>query len=596
MQQALDEAATGKSLTGSAKKFGIPPATLRKKVNMHNQEGQSYKIKTGCKPTFNPEQEQAICKYIEMMEIKMMGLSAGNVRRLAFDFATKLKLPHKFSQKKGMAGPDWLKAFMKRNKFSLRKTEHTSLARVNGFNEESVKEFFTLLKAEMDKYNFTADRIYHCDETGVSVVPKSCSKVVARRGRKQVGGATAAERGETVTAEICVSAAGSYMPIMLIFPRVRENKALLKGAPPGAWAKFDKSGWMQAHIFTEWFKKFILLSRATKNNPVLLILDGHSSHTENLEILDLSNENGVVIICLPPHCSHRLQPLDVTFMKPFSHYYMEEVTKFQRKGDRVGMPDIFSLLGKAFMKAAKIETAVNGFEKTGIFPFNSEIFSDDDFASSSREDFMETSSQSTDDESRARINEHVHELNNLMIDDQDESTFLFKPAHCQTSPSNEKDNSTPVTDNMDEMEERVENEETEKDNSTPVTENMDEMKRRVENEETVVIPKAVFDCIGPLVQWFQNSCVGTKNIDNNGLSNLILRDIGNSQDRACEKRKLVEDNSKESIPIKKKKRTKGKAAVITSTEYKENLIAVKKSQINIDQRKKKQILIVQRKI
>ena len=62
-------------------------------------------------------------------------------------------------------------------------------------------------------------------------------------------------------------------------------------------------------------------SGASKNNPVLLILDGHSTHNKNLELIDLARENGFVLLCLPLHCSHRMQPLDVSFMKQLSTYY-----------------------------------------------------------------------------------------------------------------------------------------------------------------------------------------------------------------------------------------------------------------------------------
>ncbi|XP_032455647.1 uncharacterized protein LOC116738583 [Nasonia vitripennis] len=217
-------------------------------------------------------------------------------------------------------------------------------------------DFFTLLQSLMDKFNFKAENIYNVDETDISIVPKSCSRVVARTGHKQVGGKTAAERGETVTAEICMSAAGAFMPPMLIFPRVKENKELLEGAPAGAWAEFHKSGWIQVYIYTRWFRRFINYSHASKDNPVLLLLDGHVSHVKNLEVIELAMEHGVEIICFPPHCAHRMQPLDVGFMKPISHYYTEEVNAFQRTGERVTLKNLFLLFAKAFMNAGKIDT------------------------------------------------------------------------------------------------------------------------------------------------------------------------------------------------------------------------------------------------
>ncbi|KAL7291839.1 hypothetical protein TKK_0014618 [Trichogramma kaykai] len=324
MQQAIDSVLSGKSFTYSAKLYGVPRSTLQKKFlkfkNDENDNYRSYKLTIGHKLVFDPDQEQALCKYIDVMETRMMGLSWLQVRKLAYDFATKLNIPHPFNINRGCAGTDWMRSFMERHNLPLRKAEKTSEARAYGFNEKAVNAFFHLLKELMDEYNFTPDKIYNCDETGISVVPKSFSKIVAKRGRKQVGGLTAAERGETVTAEICVPAAGNYKPMMLIFPHVRHNDEFLRDAPPGAWGVFHKSGWMQTEIFSQWFAKFIEFTRASKDDPVLLLLDRHSSHTKNLKVVDMARDNGVHILCFPPHCSHRLQPLDVSFMKPLSQY------------------------------------------------------------------------------------------------------------------------------------------------------------------------------------------------------------------------------------------------------------------------------------
>ena len=135
---------------------------------------------------------------------------------------------------------------MSRHDLAHRKAVHTSAARAHGFNQEVLKEFFILLKDILDKYEFPPEKIFNVDETGISGVPKFSPKVIAKRGKKkQVGRQTVAERGETVTAEICMSASGIFMPPMLIFPRVKENPKLLHDAPPGAWAEFHKTGYMR---------------------------------------------------------------------------------------------------------------------------------------------------------------------------------------------------------------------------------------------------------------------------------------------------------------------------------------------------------------
>lgn len=70
--------------------------------------------------------------------------------------------------------------------------------------------------------------------------------------------------------------------------------------PPGGWCEVHPSGWINADLFLVWFRKFIELSKATKESPVLLILDGHSTHTKNLQLIEMARENGVVLLFLPP--------------------------------------------------------------------------------------------------------------------------------------------------------------------------------------------------------------------------------------------------------------------------------------------------------
>ena len=137
--------------------------------------------------------------------------------------------------------------------------------------------------------------------------------VVAMRGRKQVGSLTSAERGQLCTVEICMSAAGQFIPPLIIFPRVRRKHELMESTPPGSTYHCHPSGWMQKRNFHGMVSCFLQHSASSANNPSLLILDGHATHTKNLEGIDLARENGVTLLVLPPHCSHRLQPLDVAF-------------------------------------------------------------------------------------------------------------------------------------------------------------------------------------------------------------------------------------------------------------------------------------------
>lgn len=150
--------------------------------------------------------------------------------------ACRKNINQTFNQGNKMAGKVWLCIFWKRHpELSLQKPENTSAARARGFNESAVNDFLNLIEPIIEKYKLPASRIYNLDETDITVVPKSNSKIISLKGKKQVGCLTAAERGELVTAEICVSASGVFMPPLLIFSRVRESSEYLNGAPAGVW-------------------------------------------------------------------------------------------------------------------------------------------------------------------------------------------------------------------------------------------------------------------------------------------------------------------------------------------------------------------------
>lgn len=162
------------------------------------------------------------------------------------------------------------------------------------------------------------------------------------------------------------------------------HETLKKGAPDGSKFACNPSGYMNSDIFIEWFDHFIENVKPTENDPVLLIIDGHSSHTKNLTFADKAKANHVTVLVLPPHCSHKMQPLDVAFMNPFKTYYAAACESFMKlhPGRAIGQYDVAELIGIAFTKAATMNVAVNGFKTTGIWPMDRFIFKDEDFGPS----------------------------------------------------------------------------------------------------------------------------------------------------------------------------------------------------------------------
>ena len=112
---------------------------------------------------------------------------------------------------------------------------------------------------------------------------------------------------------------------------------------------------MNQEVFFEWLQHFIKCTNVLLDNKVVLILDGHKSHTHNLAALELANKQGVIMLSLPPHTSYWMQPLDLTFFKPLKTFYYQAIDDWLKCHPvrAVTMYQTSMLCGQAYGKGAK---------------------------------------------------------------------------------------------------------------------------------------------------------------------------------------------------------------------------------------------------
>ncbi|XP_025407040.1 uncharacterized protein LOC112680989 [Sipha flava] len=129
-------------------------------------------------------------------------------------------------------------------------------------------------------------------------------------------------------------------------------------------------------------------------------MDNHESHI-SLECIDKAKSNGITILTLPPHCSNRMQPLDVSIYGPFKSFYNHSVDYWLQAhpGKTISIYEVAACVGKAFEKSMTPSNIKSGFKSTGIFPYDKFIFNDDDFLVSSVTDRQESQQVSTDNNS-----------------------------------------------------------------------------------------------------------------------------------------------------------------------------------------------------
>ena len=177
------------------------------------------------------------------------------------------------------------------------------------------------------KYGICDEDVYNFDEAGFMMGKITTQLVVTgseRRGRPK---AVQPGNREWVTVIAAINAAGWTIPPFLIFAGQYHLSAWYEEAEiPRDWAiAVSDNGWTNNELGVEWLKHF---NAHTKTRVIgarrLLVLDGHRSH-HSIEFEELCKENNISTLCMPPHSSHLLQPLDVGCFSPLKRAYSREI-------------------------------------------------------------------------------------------------------------------------------------------------------------------------------------------------------------------------------------------------------------------------------
>ena len=381
LSDALAEIRSGQLKASVASRaYNIPETTLRRYLKLPDEK---FPVNGGrFRRVFSDTLEKQLCDYLLEMSSRGFGMTQQQVCSFAYELAEKNNIEHNFDMILKRAGRDWFDGFVRRHRnLSIRSPEATSLGRLMGFNRPQVSKFFDVLATVYGKYSFSPSRIYNCDESGLPTVPTKLPKVIAGKGVKRVAKVTSAERGKNVTFVCCMNAAGAFLPPAFLFARKKMTERLMIGAPADAKGIVTDSGWMTSEAFVKYLQHVVAHARPSVEDPILMILDNHASHIA-LQAVEFCRENGIMMVSIPPHCSHRLQPLDVSFFGALKTYYSRACDAWMahHPGQAITEFHVASLVNGAYQKAASVASAVNGFRASGIYPFDRDVFSEADFS------------------------------------------------------------------------------------------------------------------------------------------------------------------------------------------------------------------------
>ena len=163
-----------------------------------------------------------------------------------------------------------------------------------------------------------------------------------------------------ITVLSCANAAGYCIPPFIIFGCKNLSPEMVREEIPGTIYGLSDSGWMDRELFLDWFTQHFLM-HAPSARPLILLMDGHSSHYDPTTI-SIAAEEKVILFLLPPNTTHLTQPLDKSGFGPLKNKWKEVCHKFIPKNPgRVITPRDFSpLFSQAWHEAMSMKTICHG--------------------------------------------------------------------------------------------------------------------------------------------------------------------------------------------------------------------------------------------
>jgi hypothetical protein len=266
-------------------------------------------------------------------------------------------------------GKNWVDRFIQRTP-ELRTRWSRPYDRQRALCEDPaiIEPWFMLVQNMKAKYGIIDDDMYNFDESGFLMGKISSQLVVT--GIDKPGKAKKLQPGdrEWTTLIQGVSAIGRVIPPFLIFAgKVLISNWFTEDLPRNWVIQVSPTGWTNNDLALAWLEHF-----DTHARPVgayrLLIIDGHESHC-SIDFQDRCKEKKIIALCMPPHSSHLLQPLDVACFSPLKRAYGDEISALARdRIHHINKQTFLPAFKVAFKKAFTRENACAGFRGAGLCP------------------------------------------------------------------------------------------------------------------------------------------------------------------------------------------------------------------------------------
>ena len=283
---------------------------------------------------------------------------------------------------------DWAKYLFKQMGLVKRKGNTKAKVDVEQFDEMK-RLFHQDIRIAVVMDEVPPELIINWDQTGLSYVPVS-QWTMEEEGAKRVE-IDGKDDKRQITAVFGCSLTGDFLPLQLIY-QGKTTKCLPQVQFPLDWSiVYTVNHWSNEETMEVYITKVIMpyLSETKRklkipvDHPALLLFDNFKGQcTEKLlKLLDSKNIN---VVLIPPNCTDRLQPLDLSvnkaakefLRKKFQNWYATQVCaqldgKLEKEAIDLRLSVMKSLGAKWLIELydylkSKPDTIKNGFKEAGI--------------------------------------------------------------------------------------------------------------------------------------------------------------------------------------------------------------------------------------
>lgn len=179
---------------------------------------------------------------------------------------------------------------------------------------------------------------------------------------------------EWVTLIAGINAKGWTIPPFFIFKAMNHDRSWLPDLGKDWRIGLSNNGWTTNELGIAWLQHFIQHTEGRRvGSHVLLIIDGHESH-KSLAFQDLCEKNKIITLCMPPHASHILQPLDVGCFSPLKRAYSREIRVLADSYvEHIDKKAFLASFKQVFKSSFSKENILSSFRATGLVPHCPEV-------------------------------------------------------------------------------------------------------------------------------------------------------------------------------------------------------------------------------